>query len=1036
MSSAVRNAGIVVRKGIPGVGVPINVGDLAQVRREPCVIIRLPSTADPTFESIAASGHSIKHSLKEISFLSPNWSSQVPKLQLESLSSTTTRIPIGVTAESTGLLEASHIPVSILSHLSNFDTAVDRIIHEKTAKFSKVYAHFQTHDSVTVFEVACWVFKGIDGALFQQHESTTTTSELDRMTALGITSSELCATQIYLSRNPKWFIQDSAATSLHVELNARFKIRNEDGVSEMVWLEKQAKGSKPGQELKLFLEKAKSLIEWAVAHPALGAPPDASSSSRPNIVFTDSDHIFIKAIKSAAFHPSTLSKPNALTDLVNRGILSRLPHGYARKGFRSAGGSVGPSASGRGLDAIRLLKDLGVLTHWENPSVYAANTEGGALDALDGHNLSEWADQAVLESGVWGRKLVDGPSFHGESPSESGSGNVGGSQDTLVVTAESLAAAAAAAKDGAGYDLPALLKAVRQCTIAPHAPIQDLFFERDAFESTRRDFGNLPVYVIDSPTAQELDDGISIEETSEGTWIHAHIADPTAYMPPGHPLSLLAQLRGTTLYLPERHYPMIPDFLSNARFNLGKSHCALTFSCRLGSDGEIVDYKVSPSIIKNVKILHYRTVNNVLDWSTVFGKYVAPEDRMPWVQKAWSELQPPETAAAAANHGLDEASISDLRKLQKLVYTHMKLRVSRGGFTSDQPNFDIKVVPYPQPITPTRLNKPFEYEDKQPSPPLILLDPNSTSHLEPASNMVSECMIMANRVASKFCTDRGIPSIYRGQAPLKAAASSAQEGIVQSALDCIDPVSGVMPYTAFRTILPFFSPATISMNPAAHSSLGIRAGGTANEFGGYMKVTSPLRRFKDMMLHWLMKEHLLTGSTSLFDADDVAEISIRVHEIEKRTNKISSKSSRYWALEWVSRREVLWRCGGSEQLVRNGVESEELDPKYKGFGIGMAGMGVGPRGPVVWGEEYRGNVEWGNGSGHWEVGLDQRCERPTYQFILGSIVNSRFGLGILGDLGGLAARIDLREHHHVGDIITCCVESVDPVAGVLIMKEW
>ncbi|KAI9329332.1 hypothetical protein BDR26DRAFT_842161 [Obelidium mucronatum] len=1016
-------------EAIPRIGVSIKVGDLARIRSEPCIIVKVPSAEDQSFISIGSSGHTIRHLQRDISYVFPEWAHR--KKPAEPVVPTTkTRTPVGLNAESNALLESSNIPVTILSHLSRFDDAVDQTIHDKTAKFSTVYKHFKTvekQDSVSVFEVAKWVFLGLEGGalLLSGNEGTNTTTISDILQS-GLSPSELYATHVYLSRNTKLFIQDSAPTGKLVEFNARFRLRDEGGVSEILWLERQAKGMRPGKELTEFLEKAKVLIEWAASHPSVESSrqvTEGSQQSKPVIEFTQSDLVFIRAIKSAAFNPASLTNPNPITDLVNRGILSRLPHGYSRK-VLSRGFNMGPQASGRGLDAFRLLKDLGVLTHWENPALLSAKTEGGSLDAIDGHSFSEWADLAVVESNGWANELLASPTFYNELTEIQDEQQVSLTKEKMTVTSETLSQPTESV----------LAKVIRDRTVFPHAEMQDTFPTRDAFESTRRDFGDLPVYVIDSPTAQELDDGISVEETSEGTWIHTHIADPTAYLPPNHPLSSLAQLRGVSMYLPERHYPMMPDVLSNARFNLGKSHCALTFSCRLGSDGEIADYKVTPSIIKNVKILHYRTVNQVLDWSTVFGVSLAPEARSIWVSKALTEHQPTTETAKETLSNLDEKSISDLKKLQALAYSHMKLRVSRGGFTSDQPDYGVKVVPYPLPITPNSPSKAFEYESTQQKPPLVLLDPNQSSHVEPSSNMVSECMIIANRIASKFCTDRSIPALYRGQEPLKSPETTYQEGLIQQALDSIDSVSGVMPYSTFRTLLPFYSPGSMSMTPVAHFSLGIRAGSTApSDFGGYMKVTSPLRRFKDMMMHWLMKEHLLTGTTRLFDSQDVAAISSRVYEIEKRTQRVSSASSKFWALEWILRREVLWRMGASEKVVFSGVALD--DDKWKGVGIGMPGMGVGPRGPVVWSSDYRGSIEWSGDNGKWEVGLSQRCMQPTYRFVLESVITSTVARGILGDLGGIGARIDLKTNHMVGDVIICTVTTVDPAAGVLIVKE-
>ena len=81
----------------------------------------------------------------------------------------------------------------------------------------------------------------------------------------------------------------------------------------------------------------------------------------------------------------------------------------------------------------------------------------------------------------------------------------------------------------------------------------------DTNADIRHDFGDMPVYTIDDASAHELDDGISIEETEGGTtWLHIHIANPSAFLHPESHISTLARLRQTTLYLPDRMCPMLP----------------------------------------------------------------------------------------------------------------------------------------------------------------------------------------------------------------------------------------------------------------------------------------------------------------------------------------------------------------------------------------------------------------------------------------------------------------------------------------------
>ncbi|KAJ3141443.1 hypothetical protein HK100_006660 [Physocladia obscura] len=1030
-SASKRVAGIAAK-------VQIQVGDLAQVRREPCIVVRVPSPLDQFYVSLTVSGHALRHAARDVGFVATGWSKQMsakaisagevamttatPTTTAKSSNSKTTVIA----AESSELLATAQIPPTILTHLARFDAYADRLLYEHGERFSQAYIEFFAADSdnpaivVSVEDVARWVFKSTENNC--------------------PSPAELYATHTFLSKNIKMFAPLSETNSSYspIDSNPRFLLRGKSEVDEISWIEQQMRGVRIGDELKSFLNKAVTLIERANASPVVETSmfgvketvTDLAIDNLDDIAFTETDLRFINIIKGAAFKPY----PNPYIEYVNRGILSRLPFGYSKKPSRKSTNN-GPTAFSRGLDAIRLLKDLGVLTPWENTAILAAKSNGGFLDGIPGHDLSDWADSAQTDANIWGDRLLVQETMVESALQETPLEELPTSKLQIPITLSK------SISETINQTADPLLRAVKKNVIFPSENMSDDFIDEKLANSSastlsRRDFENIPVYVIDSPTAQELDDGISIEHTISGeTWLHVHIADPTARIPSTHPLAALAQLRGTSMYLPERHYPMIPDSLSNTIFNLGKTQYALTFSTRVGGDGDLIDYKISPSIVRNVKILHYRDVNRVLDWSTVFGakkstsEFEAGFSDMPWVEKLMREIRDSD-AKKAPSASITQPEISkDLIELQKLAYKHMQWRVSHGGFASDQPNFNVKVTPYPLAITPNFPTRPFEYEQQQ-RQPLVLFDSNAASHLEPASNMVSECMIMANRVAAKFCAEMDIPTVYRGQEPLKEASGD----VVKAALACIDPVSGVMPFLAFRSIVPYFSAASSSIKPISHFALGINVG---EGFGsGYMKVTSPLRRYKDMMMHWLIKERLLKEegrvSRSLFTLENVFRISERISDIEKRSEKVSSASSKFWALEWIQRREILWRSGAPQEVVDFGIVAH--DEKLADLGVGMPGLAVGPRGPVIWNDMYRGHVEWGALQHTWEVSSAKRCARPTYKFVVQRI-SDIFVTGILGDLGGVEARIHAINgtSFEFGDIVTCVVDTIDPAAGILIM---
>jgi hypothetical protein len=703
----------------------------------------------------------------------------------------------------------------------------------------------------------------------------------------------------------------------------------------------------------------------------------------------------------------------------------------------------------------------------------------------------------------------------------------------------------------------------------------------DPLSHLRQDFTqNHPIYVIDSPTAHELDDGISISRVAPSSssspsttttdevdrnddlsdyWIHIHIADPTAYIPPSHPLSMWAQLRCSSVYLPERHYPMLPDALAEHLFNLGEPILgakkksadgggslgfAMTFSCRLGSDGDIIDYKITPSVIKDAKILHYRQVNKVLDWQNIYGAEMSSKEREtigPWVKRSWEEVYEKDVKGKEAESKLDSRAVNDLRLLQKVAQKHLRFRTSAksslegemgsgfGGFHSDQPSNNVKLTPYPQPFTIRTHNyaktgslvSAYDPSLYHPVIPDIHLDPNGSSHLEPANLVVGECMVMAGRIAARFCQDYKVPGIYRGQeSPFGALVSSSPENAnltkqqtLERAFGNVDQQSGVLPFSWFRQVLPYFPSAQVSTSPMGHFSMGIpgpsptslssslkpsNSSSSSSKNTGYIKVTSPLRRFKDMLMHYQIKSALLQNSLSksaqvsqltlgmysLYNypwrLEDLERMLGRLVHQEKLAGKLMGKGARYWALEWVRRRETVKGMLESEKVLNDvGGDGRVALERLLEYGNQvMPPTGFSPRSmSTVWGLKYKtgGGLMKGRASswGMSPLSQLQPGEKLKYKIVLTGVVpldsnssgsthnalsvssnSSKVFHGLLAEYGGIGCHVDMSHFRHqklrrqmetrlyesiTGDqpeviVVDCVVETVDPMSGMLVMR--
>ena len=78
-------------------------------------------------------------------------------------------------------------------------------------------------------------------------------------------------------------------------------------------------------------------------------------------------------------------------------------------------------------------------------------------------------------------------------------------------------------------------------------------------EGSRRDLRDLLTFTIDPAQARDFDDALSVEQRDGHTVVHVHIADVSAFVAPGGALDDEAERRSTSVYLPGRVDPMLPQ---------------------------------------------------------------------------------------------------------------------------------------------------------------------------------------------------------------------------------------------------------------------------------------------------------------------------------------------------------------------------------------------------------------------------------------------------------------------------------------------
>ena len=142
----------------------------------------------------------------------------------------------------------------------------------------------------------------------------------------------------------------------------------------------------------------------------------------------------------------------------------------------------------------------------------------------------------------------------------------------------------------------------------------ELFDETDL--SDRIDLTSENVITIDPVDARDFDDAISLERTEDGHWhLGVHIADVAHFVQTGSSLDIEAQKRGTSVYLPKKVLPMLPEVISNGLASLqqGKVRYVKSVFIEYTEDGIPVHTKFANAAIKVSKRFAYEQVMPIIN---------------------------------------------------------------------------------------------------------------------------------------------------------------------------------------------------------------------------------------------------------------------------------------------------------------------------------------------------------------------------------------------------------------------------------------
>jgi len=403
----------------------------------------------------------------------------------------------------------------------------------------------------------------------------------------------------------------------------------------------------------------------------------------------------------------------------------------------------------------------------------------------------------------------------------------------------------------------------------------------DCLKGVRKDWGDMKVFCVDDATAHEIDDGMSIEKLSDTeTWIHVHIANPTAFLPPAHWISQVAENRVTTKYLDPHVFRMLPKPISDA-LGVRPGGTVLTFSAKTNTDtGEIIDYKIEPGTVNKVHRITYDELGRLLSIKQHPKRILTAGD-----------IPAPRISDKGALSRLTKKDNADLRHLHKCYLALTRRRVRNGMISLRNVNYSYSISPEAATVSTGAdlfAPNPILYRGY----PGIQVTIDKQPELHGPGDMVAEFMILANTVLAQYAQKHRLPMPYR-----TLQYNPARPDLVLKFTHEIMPTRdeyGVASRGVLDDLSTYMSVgfSRLTTEPGPHKLLGLPS--------GYVKGTSPLRRYSDMVAHWNIQAHLLSQPLP-FPLPALASALPTVDLKERMANFGINETRRFWGTACIHR---------------------------------------------------------------------------------------------------------------------------------------
>ncbi|HSQ43533.1 MAG TPA: ribonuclease R [Ginsengibacter sp.] len=347
----------------------------------------------------------------------------------------------------------------------------------------------------------------------------------------------------------------------------------------------------------------------------------------------------------------------------------------------------------------------------------------------------------------------------------------------------------------------------------PKAVLEEANELKESIDETelakRRDYRNLLTFTIDPADAKDFDDALSIQKIGKDEYeIGIHIADVSHFVKPGSELDKEGYSRATSVYLPDRVNPMLPEKISNELCSLRPNEDKYTFSVifKINNKGKVKDYWLGKTFIHSDHRFNYDEVQEIIETNT--GKYVEEIQYLNSLAKHYRKERFKNGAinfsSTEVKFQLDETGkpigivVKESKESHQLIEEFMLLANRTVAAHVDKIKIDKKPIPFPYRI-----------------------------HDTPDEEKLKPFVAFAKKFGYKFNMNN--------EAEVAASFNQLLKDVHGK------PEQHVLEQLGIRTM----AKAIYTSENIGHYGLG---------FEHYCHFTSPIRRYPDVMVHRILQE--------------------------------------------------------------------------------------------------------------------------------------------------------------------------------------